>query len=387
MKKFLTLLLLLSFITISAQSIWIADNNPNAPTGSNIFGTIQEAIDAATAGDTIYIQPSNTAYGTGTTEVELHFRGIGFNLDKDIPYQSSVFRLNLYGAPDGSTNASNSTVSGLNITSGLYLGRNSSGDQYYTLNGVRVFNNSVNSFTYSAAVKNDDLLVAYNYIRLCTFNDTVSNTTIRNNVIDEYIIFDNSTTPITATITNNIINGYVRKDAIDDFLVVQNNNFIGNGSFSTAFSSTMENAIISNNIFYGATPSVTGAGASTSTSFENNVFTNNISFSTGNNELPPAGGGAGNTGLGNLEGIDPQFTTATLSTIWQSADDYTTSAAEVTIGGSDGTDIGIFGGPYPFGAGNLTLATSPIPTIQSLNISTIINPGQLLEVEVSAKSN
>ncbi len=344
------------------------------------------------AGDTIYIQPSNTKYGTATTNIELHFRGIGFNLDKDVPYTSDVTRINLYGAPDGSTNPSNSSISGINFptsSNGIYLGKASSGDQTYTLSGVRIYNNFINSLSYVSAVPIDDILVAYNYFNVMLYNNTVTNSVIRNNVVDAYIQFTSNINGVTtATVSNNIINGYIYKVSLDDFLVVQNNLFVGNGSTSTAFAFAMENAIISNNIFYGATPSVTGAGNSTSISFENNVFSNNISFSTGNNDLPPAGGGAGNTGTGNLANTDPQLTSPTLSTTWQSTDDYTLEAGSPALGaGTDATDIGISGGPYPFGSPNLQLETSPIPTIQSLNISTVINVGQDLEVEVSAKSN
>lgn len=387
MRHSLFAALLLCLSISYAQSVWIADNNPNAPTGANIFPTMQEAIDAATAGDTIYIQPSNTLYGTGTTNIELHFRGIGFNLDKDVPYTSDVLRINLYGAPDGSTNASNSTVSGLNFPfgSGLYLGKNAGGDLDYTLTGVRIYNNFIYTLTYNVAVAVEDLLIAYNSLVNVSFNNGHTNTIIRNNVIDGNLQFFNSAN-VSAIVSNNIINGSIRKDATDDFLVIQNNNFIGSGSI-VGFSN-MQNAIISNNIFYGSTPSNFTNGNSTSTSFQLNVFSNNISFATANNDLPPAGGGAGNTGGGNLVDTDPLFTSATLSTTWQSADDYTLGAGSPALGaGTDATDIGISGGPYPFGTPNLQLETSSIPTIQSLNVSSVINVGQDLQVDVSAKSN
>lgn len=385
MKKLLTATLIFGLFITQAQTIWIADNNPSAPTGTNIFPTIQEAIDAAAAGDTIYIQPSPTTYTGGTTIVQLHFRGIGFNLDKDIPYTSNVTRINLYGAPDGSTNSSGSSISGLGLTN-LYLGRNAGGDQSYTLTGVNIYNNSINTLSYQSAVPIDDLLIAYNYINNASFNVSVDNSIFRNNVFDGTIQFFNTTT-LTTIISNNIINGAIYKNSLDDFLVIQNNNFIGNGTSSVAFSSIMRDANIINNIFYGSTPSVAAAGTTISTNFQNNTFNNNITFSTGDNTLPPTGGGVDNNGNGGSENVNPQFTTATLSTVWQEADDYTTGAAAVTNGGSDGTDIGIFGGPYPFPTTNLQLTTSPIPTIQSLNISTIINPGQPLQVDVSAQSN
>ncbi len=384
MKKILFTLFTLSLFITSAQSIWIADNNPSAPTGTNIFGTIQEAIDAAVAGDTIYIQPSPTTYAGGTSNVELHFRGIGFNLDKDIPYTSNVTSINLYGAPDGSTNPSNSSVSGLTITN-LRLGKAAGGDPSYTLVGVRVFNNSVSTITYGIPVPVDDLLIAFNYINNLSFNESVDNSIIRNNVFDGSIQFFSCPT-VTTIISNNIINGNIYKNSTTDFLTIQNNNFIGNGTSSTAFNSIMFDANVINNIFYGTTPSIS-FGGTLSTNFQNNTFNNNLTFSTGDDTLPPTGGGFGNTGNGGDVGIDPQFTTATLSTIWQSTDNYTTAAAEVTNGGTDASDIGIFGGPYPFVGVNLQLSTSSIPTIQSLNISTIINPGQDLQVDVSAKSN
>ena len=51
MKSFRIALNLLIAIGIifptQAQTIWVADNNFNAPTGPNVFATIQAAIDAA----------------------------------------------------------------------------------------------------------------------------------------------------------------------------------------------------------------------------------------------------------------------------------------------------------------------------------------------------
>jgi hypothetical protein len=55
--------------------------------------------------------------------------------------------------------------------------------------------------------------------------------------------------------------------------------------------------------------------------------------------------------------------------------------------GSDGTDIGITGGFYPWTEANLILKTTAGPTIEVLNTSTIINPTDPLPVRVKAKSN
>ena len=50
-----------------AQTIRIANNNPDATPGVNVYtgsDALQDAIDAAASGDIIYITPSLTSYGS-----------------------------------------------------------------------------------------------------------------------------------------------------------------------------------------------------------------------------------------------------------------------------------------------------------------------------------
>ena len=160
--------------------------------------------------------------------------------------------------------------------------------------------------------------------------------------------------------------------------------FIG-GANSYAFS-TLYDKTVANNIFYGRTPSNSAAG-SASASFQRNIFTNNISISTGNDALPPAG--ATNTGSGNLVSEVVGFVNVPFSNTWSSAHDFTlTPGVSQAIGaGSDGSDIGISGGPYAWTESNLVLKTTSAPTIELLNTNTVINPGDNLPVRVKAKSN
>jgi len=73
---------------------------------------------------------------------------------------------------------------------------------------------------------------------------------------------------------------------------------------------------------------------------------------------------------------------------WTDTRDFTLSSGSPALAaGSDGEDIGITGGAFAFTGSNFQLDTTPLPTIQILNTSTIINPGDDLDVRIKAKSN
>ena len=73
---------------------------------------------------------------------------------------------------------------------------------------------------------------------------------------------------------------------------------------------------------------------------------------------------------------------------WTGAYDFTLmTGSPALLAGSDGTDIGISGGSYPFPDANLVLKTTAAPVIQILNTTTVINPGADLPVRIKAKSN
>ncbi len=377
-------------IAIFVPTVRIADNNFNAPTGDHIYPTIQEAIDASGAGDIVYIQPSPTTYGSATIEKEIHLVGIGFDLDKDSPLQSTMLDIVFRNNIDNTSNASNSTITGLTIRDIYTIAY--PGAPSFTLQNVTISNCLIQELQYlccgTTYVPVDNFELSGNsFTQEVDFHNQATNVLLRNNFFAGRVFF-NSGNPNSGIVSNNIFYTGIGKNSVGDNLIIQNNNFMGATGSNNAFSTTMIDAIIANNIFYGRTPSVAAAGGSVSTNFQRNTFTNNLSFGTGNDQLPPSGGGANNTGSGNLEGITPMFTDVPLLNTWADTYDFTLQVGSQAIGGgSDMSDIGISGGPYPMTEANFVLRTTALPTIQTFNTSSVINPGDDLDVRVKAKAN
>ncbi len=397
--KSLKLTLLLNFVLFvssQAQTVRIVDNNYNAPSGDLVYSTLQEAADAAVAGDIIYVQPSPTTYGDVAVNKELHFKGIGFNLDKDLPHNSNMGVFVFTNNVDNTSNSSGSTIMGINAE--LILMRHNTSGGVFELTDL-VIDNCIIRGNGSYAITSDvyvtggevpitNLEIKNSDIRgTVHFQHTMTNMLLRNNLIRGGIVLDSSN-PQSAIISNNIIYTGIRKDSQGDDMIIQNNNFIGQNGSNNAFSTTMIDAIVANNIFYGRTPSIAAGGASTSTSFQRNVFTNNLSYETGDNTLPPSGGGVGNSGDGNIVDDSPLFGNVPVLNSWDLTHDFSLSAGSPAIdAGSDGTDIGITGGTYPFNGSNFDYSTSPFPTIQILNTDAVINPSDNLDIRISIKAN
>ncbi len=391
MKTLATITLLVLAIATYSQTLRIVDNNANAPTG--VYTTISAAVADAVAGDTIFIQPSPATYGSVNVEKELHIVGIGFSLTKDQPHQSTVTNITLRTNDDNTENGSGTTITGLTI-SAVYFARNFNGGPIFTMSNVQIFNNHISNITWTTSSSNtipiDNLEIYDNRITSTIhFNREVTNTSIRNNLVLSSITFD-STNPQSFEISNNIIYGGIEKNSTTDKanVAIANNIFVGTKNSHFAFNSPMRDANISNNIFYGRTPSISAAGGSTSTNFQGNTFNNNMSHETGNDELPPSGGGSSNDGMNNQQGVSPDFVDVPVLNTWTSSRDFTLNGGSPAEGaGDDMTNVGISGGLYPSSESNVFLQTAPIPTIETLNTNTLINVGDDLDVRVKIKSN
>ncbi len=348
-------LLLLSLMANSA--IWVANNNPGAAGGTNVFTgstALQDALSNATLanGDIIYVVPSITSYGTITITKEITIFGIGIRPQKDIANRSLLGIVNI--------NASNVRLSGLILDNDLQLG--------VTLGSATTLTN--------ITVENCRLP----RVEMSNSNGVdVGNVLIRNNVITgtgtvarNFILY----TIASFTITNNII--ITGASGVGSMRItganISYNVFIGSGNRNLNADGTLINNLFDHNIFYGVNVNVDINAGSTG-----NTWTDNLSFGATN--MVFAIGLNGNTGSGNIEDSDPLFTNVPLIDTWNDAYDFTLLGGSPAIN-VNGQDIGPSGGLTPFDAeGNL------LPLIQSVTIPAMIPVGTDLDVTIKAKGN
>jgi hypothetical protein len=341
-------ILLMTVVAIQAQTIWVVNNTPNAPSGENVFSTIQETHDAADPGDIIHVIPSNSNYDNSVTITkQLSIYGIGFNPDKDIPQLSEVGSITLEeGELEG--NPSGSRIEGLSI-SNIYL--------MDSLNDILIRENLITS-------------------GISTSGATINGLQIVNNIFNGNVGLSSGTVQ-NVVIANNIFSRNNRAISADNFTLIQNNLFLGSGD-ANAFGS-LADCIVANNIFFGMRP-VTNP----SWTFERNIFNNNLSMGNDDNSFQLDGS---NTGSNNLEGVNPQFINLSLTgSPWDFSWDPGLEEGSPAIGaGSDGTDIGLFGGTLSFNS--LYTGGTPLPLIQVLETTGVVLEGQDLQINVQARSN
>lgn len=394
MKNTTLLLLLFMGSTAHAQTIRIADNNANRPTGPNIYATLQAAINAAAPGDLVYVQPSVTSYGNVTIDHPITLRGIGFNTGKDIPLSSTVGDIGLTNTVANSTNASGTIIEGL-VANRVLLGFQT-GSFTYTLQNITISNCSLavsDGIFRGSGYMNATNITIQNCSTGIFFSPTgtVSQLFIYQNYLYQILLDGGNLT--SAIISNNFIDrgnsnrfgctpcGFV---LTTNSLIITNNNFLGETlvTGSNFMQYDLHDAVVSNNIFYGCAPN------STNGIFERNAFSNNLSFGTTADALPPAGTGVGNTGANNKVSVDPKFVNAPFNTNWAATMNFNLQAGSPAIlAGSDGTDIGITGGAYPVAGGNFGLKPTSAPVIMTLNPAAMVPQNQPIITNIKAKSN
>jgi hypothetical protein len=320
----------------SSATVTTVSNNANSP---GQFTDLQAAINAAANGDTLYIHGSPTTYGDILLNRTLTLIGSGYNPQKDVPMHTSLNVLMLDSVA-GIRGCSNSNIIGLAIT---YL------------------QNSGGPFRF------DNILITLNHIAQVNLSPVLSSNIIfSQNLIDHFYTFSN---------VNN---------------VVVRNNIIYN---STSTFSNCQSVLITNNLYFYVNPSTTFVIQDFSTITNNiflnvypntnsSTFNNNLIFNSGNDVLPYGN----NTGSGNFNGQVPVFVNdggGNYNGINLGYDYHLTTASPGHNGGTDGTDIGPFGGVDPLV--DMT-GTPPIPQIKIFNISnSVVQPNTPLDIYVKAK--
>ena len=336
MKKILTIFSLFVLSLSASAKVITVNNNPNSP---GQYSNLQMAIDSASAGDSIYVQGSSTSYGSVSVKKPLYFFGTGNKPNKANNLVSEIGNIQLDTVVNVS-GASGTKITGFRLTAVI---------------------------GYSGNGGTQNVQIQRNYFISGTTKIFISGSgwIIENNIFESSLVKVNNKSNI--IIRNNILKSCSIQTSNQSTVVISNNIFLG--SSFTAFSN-ISNALIANNIFSGSTPNGTGVN--------NNTMSNNITYQTSSDIIPSGT----NTGSGNLVAQNPMFVNVPANNFNYSYNFALDSISPGKNAGTDGTDIGIYGGVMPFV--DLTGAPS-IPQVKSVSIQNpVITVGDSLQVILKA---
>lgn len=359
------LFLAASLAVFSAHATVRTVNNNNPSPGQ--FSSLAAAHNAAQPGDTLYIHPSPTNYGSLTISKQLTLIGPGHNPQSTDPQTAKMDIIQFYG-----TGASRTRIISLDLDY-VYWDANS-----YFVNAVTIARCNLRTGIY-IYTEVDTMYVEGN-----VFAGTAENLSM--NYANNYNVRN-------VFITNNVFNGYLYRfypggsAGMNTYL--RNNIFLRAGSlFRDNNGNSTDNGrlIFQNNIFYRTT--VTGAA----NEIANSEFSRNVSYlgspaTSGVDTFSEQNGNFTAPTYPNLEGVNPLFVSYPAA---GAAFSYTHNynlqpASPARNAGTDGKDIGVTGGNGYF----QKFGTPPIPVVHDLQITSPANatilPGGTLQVNL--KSN
>ncbi len=335
-----------AFLT-NAQNVITVSNNPDSP---GQYTNLQEAIDVTADGDTIYVSGSNTTYGDITINKQLSLLGAGYHPNNQYELKSQIDNINLTLVEDMVGNIISSS-SGTMIC------------------GFEIYNIETEAII-------DDVIINRNNIGPGTSvylsYGAGNGWQIKNNIIRGWIICGASN-DINILFSNNVFTTNALEGFSSSSVIVDNNIFLSPNSYVNAFSNCSFLQVL-NNIFFNTRTDGLSYG----------TFQNNISYGGDYTEFDYGS----NTAIDNIVNTNPQFVDVPE---FDYSYDYHLQVGSPCIGaGSDGTDIGIYGGtnPFPLG-GEVPFQTSPtpaIPQVVEVNVQTpVVAPGGVLKVNVKAR--
>ena len=360
MKQLFTCILLL---LISVYVFATVRTVSNSPATIAQFNTIQGAIDASNAGDTVYVHGSPNQYAVFTiTNKQLVVIGPGYGPDKNLSFSAIVQGCTITGAT-----SSNTELHGLTWVGALNISSNHP----------------------------DNLRFIRNHFAGIDINLTQGSTTYAG-FLFESNFFDNGN--VNATTSSTYQN-----------ILFQNNDFYESGCCKDGnfggFNNSV-NVLFNHNLWYGpsgGTRNLSNTNVSRFLSFTNNIFvrrsinadtrinqstfTNNITFNAGINT--PWAVNSNVDGGGNVANTDPQMVDQTAVNAGTNNPflDFSIAAGPANNTASDGKDMGLL-----FDAvGSLNWVNSRnsrLPRIFSMNV---VNPtvaaGANITVNVVAKTS
>jgi hypothetical protein len=323
---------LLSFL--NKGLVRTVSNNPNSP---GQYTSVATAYAAASVGDTLYVVGSMVSYG-------------GIAITKSITIIGSGYYPN-------SQNSLPTTFSGITIS--RIPTSDPSGTQII---GIKVLSISMAGYTGSPTLALSGIGIVRCDVGGVYPAELVSQCTVLNCIVGNFLINTSSTVTGTYNLYNNIIKQYIYT-GYGGYYNINNNLFIS--SSGNAFSSSSSNMSVVNNIFYGGVNHTVPTG--TNNIFKNNLTTNTVSFTSGGT----------NTSTNNIINTSPLFVSSSLNTYTNTADYHLGSGSPAIGAGFGGVDIGIYGGTLSFPSGGASLSgfqTSPSAKIPQIYEMNLLNP-------------
>ncbi len=340
--------------SIYAQNVLVVDNSQGA--GAQ-YTSLQTAINAASPGDIIYVQPSPDHYESITITKQLIIYGMGHNPELNAGNYARVLSVTFDQDTSNSTTSSNSKIAGLVI-----------GTITVKTDNIIIENNKLDAVRTSVTQANN-CIISGNIIENANGGkfqlEDAQNWIISNNIINHTLTNGNSGTHIFSNINASII--------VKNNIIRSRQNGDSNGNIT--FFLNANGGQIYNNIFL-----FTGTGvinfAPSNLNFQNNLT---YSYNSTLSNLP---------GTNNIDNTNPLLVSFSAGTYYMSSlsNDFHLQTGSPAIGaGNDGLDLGIYNGDFPF---NMRGHPTMLPYLTSFTIyNTNINAGSSLNINVKANAN
>lgn len=315
---------------LGAQHLLRVNNNPAFTVD---YTTLQAAVDAATSGDTIYMEGSTTNYAGATINKQLTIVGPGYFLNENPKTQANMLEV----------------VFNSDLTFTAASGGSS-------LMGCRFTN-----YNAEVIIGADDISVIRNYLGTVSFSATCNNILLSQNYV--YVNIQ-ATSP--GAITNSIIS----------------NNIIGLSFWTQSTSGPL---VVSNNVFTASHPSPVNCF---NANIQNNIVTYGtatIELNTGNSVNNNILAEDGTDANGNQYNIDMTTVFADFDGQLELSTDgkWELLAGSPALGaGVSGVDCGLFGGASPY----ILSGIPNLPHIYEASVQAASSSEAGLEVTIQVKS-
>ncbi len=314
MKKQLLLsaLLLLAFNLVRAN-VFTVSNNLAHPTA---YTDIQSAVNAASAGDSVYVIGSLTQYAGVGISKQINLFGPGFYPQKNNVLTATVNGITLNAGSDGTL------ISGMVITSGVYFASNAS------ISNITVERN--NLFGSGFGFGGNDIVTNFKVINNVMVNGGTflsPSNTVFNNFLVENNVIANENSPM-------INGGFTSNTTLFKNNVIMTNVSGGNGTYP--LTGQVEQVTFTNNIFVGWLISNGTNGVQFCTFDHNLAYLESGTYSSD----PFTGGGSNNTSLSNIYNENPDFVNAPLSNPLYNSDFHLLAGSPSLTAASDGGATG-----------------------------------------------